>query len=204
MSARIKRVVGIFPSTSGNTRLFVEFYDRGDMNYYMDKEGNLHIGKSHNKYTLDDPLEAFKEFEWAEKTWKKGNSDVVTLELNEKNDPDRYRKAVALCMKLQDPTEREKQFERAMAIRKGTSTIKESPDLNRVLKGIKKQIQKENSAQPATGNTLQTTQQPPDSAVKPETEQPVTGASNDQKVNFLHEGSQIDKFNKRYEKKKGV
>ncbi len=193
--ARIKRVVGLYPSTSGNTRIWIEFYDRGDMHFYMTPTGDLHIGKTHNEHTLEDHKEGYDEFLWAEKMWKKGNPEVVTRELNEKNDPERFEMAVALCLKLQNPIERKKVFQKAMALRKGTSTMKENPELSKKLNLLKKNIRNENKDKKNNQPAPNPSNQAPTPAKNPKVE------AGNQKVTSPYGSSQIDKFKKRYGQK---
>lgn len=99
--ATIKTVEGIHPSNSGNTRVMISFTNAADMHFYMKPDGSLHFPSAHNEFTLVDPLDGYREYQWVEKTWKKTNPAVVTEELT----GNKRVKAVSLCIKLLNPKE---------------------------------------------------------------------------------------------------
>ena len=211
MSTKFKRIVGIYPSTSGNVRVAIEFHDRGDMNFYMTKDGDLHIGKTHDEHTLDNPLEAYQEFKWAQQRWRQGNPGVVTEDLT----GEKRQMAIALCIILQDQIERKKAFQKAMAARRSTSTMKANPELNKTLKDIKKNIQKGNKdkgnqqkpvQQTTSKNVVRPANNEPAKQATPGNIQQPNGGTTDQPV--INNGEEkpnygkcrIEQFNNKYKK----
>lgn len=182
--ARINEVFGIHPSNSGNTRVLITFYNAGDMNFYMKPDGSLHFPKTHNEFTLQDPLDGYNEFLWVEKTWKKGNKEVVKEELS----GDKRKKAVALCTKLMDPKERKKVITDALIKQSGSETLRRQLG-NKVFRDAKKAIVGEKASK---------------TPVKPETVKqavilPIETVIKDAvPKNFNPEHPQIKKFEKKY------
>ncbi len=135
VNGTIKHVFGIYPSNSGNIRVCVTFRERGDLHFYMNKNGALHIPNQHNEETLDDSFEAHKEFLWVETTWKKTNPEVVmgilTGELREK--------AVALCLRMMSPDTHRQEVMAAIAVKAGTAKLsgKNKEILDQVKKNLK-------------------------------------------------------------------